>query len=165
LENLSTLWEEIVVDFSDIEEPVEVVPHAKADLSLMLTGFATIWIELERPEASRYHLHYPSNNKSFPAIEYINNNWFYLDWNLRKYYTKLHSQIAMPINFGLNTWQDSSIDTSSTSEGSTISLTKSHSLKGKGNIYEYNRELTCILDHMAKFTNHFSREIAHVKQE
>jgi len=104
LENLSTLWEEIVINFPNIGEPVEVVPHAKANLPLMLTRFATIWIESERPEASGYHLCCPSNDESFPTIEYINNSWFYLDWNLGKYYTKLHSQIAMPINFGLNTW-------------------------------------------------------------
>ena len=163
LKNLSPLWEEIVVDFPNIGEPVEVVSYANTDLPLTLTGFAAIWIESEGLEASGYCLHYPSNDESFPIIEYINNSWFYLDWNLGKYYSKLHSRIATPINFGLNTWRDSLINILSTSNSSITSLTKSHSLKGKENMREYNEELTRILDHTAKVMNHFSREITHIE--
>jgi hypothetical protein len=71
----------------------------------------------------------------------------------------------MPINFGLNTWQDASINTSSTSDGSTISSTEGCGLKDQRNMHEYNEELTHILDCMAEFTNHFSGEIAHVERE
>ncbi len=72
LEDSLSLWTEIVVLFSNADEFVEVVLRTKPDLPLMLTGWATIWVESERPGSSMYHLHYPYNDESFSIIEYIN---------------------------------------------------------------------------------------------
>ena len=66
------MLESIVVEFSEIEDSVEVVPQVRADLPFVLTRKAAIWVESEQPEASAYHLHHPYNDKSFLAIEYIN---------------------------------------------------------------------------------------------
>jgi len=94
-----------VVEFSKTEDSVEVVPRVRADLPFMLTRKAAIWVELEQPEASAYHLCYLYNDKSFPAIEYINDQWYYLDWNHRRYYTGPLFYITTPISLGLGTLQ------------------------------------------------------------
>ena len=105
LEDSSSLWTEIVVLFSNTDEFVEVVPRIKPDLPLALTRQATIWVESERPGSSVYHLCYPYNDESFPVIEYINQEWFYLSWSLGKFYTKPLTQIITPLSLGLGTYQ------------------------------------------------------------
>ncbi len=82
----------------------------RADLPFVLTGKATIWVELERLEASAYHLCHPYNVKSFLAVEYINDQWYYLDWNHRRYYTGPLLYITMPISLGLGTLQTPAIN-------------------------------------------------------
>jgi hypothetical protein len=77
----------------------------RADLPFTLTRKATIWVESKQPEASAYHLRHPYNDKSFPAIEYINNQWYYLDWNCGRYYTGPLSYIMTPISLDLGTLQ------------------------------------------------------------
>ena len=93
----------IVINFPKNNELVEVTPHESANLPLSLIGWAPIWVESPGLEASAYHLHRFAYNQSSPAIEYINNEWYYLYWDKRHYYTKLHSQVATPISFGLGT--------------------------------------------------------------
>ena len=92
-----------MVDFPDTEDPIEVVPQTRADLPLALTGRAAVWVDSKWPEASTYHLRHPHNDISFPAIEYINDEWYYLNWNRGKYYTGPLSLITMPISLGLGT--------------------------------------------------------------
>jgi len=104
------LPENIVVDFPGTKEAVKLVPWVKADLPFTLTRKTAIWIESERPEASTYHLQHPYYDKSFPAIKYINNQWYYLDWNKGKYYTRPLSYISTPISLGLGTFQTLVID-------------------------------------------------------
>jgi hypothetical protein len=62
-------------------------------------------VELKQLKASAYHLRHLYNDKSFPTIEYINNQWYYLDWNCRRYYTGPLSYITTPISLGLGTLQ------------------------------------------------------------
>jgi len=69
-------------------------------------------VESEQPAASAYHLRHPYNDKSFPAIKYINDQWYYLDWNLGKYYTKPLSYITMPISLGLEICQAPAVNVS-----------------------------------------------------
>jgi len=45
----------------------------------MLTETTTIWVKSKQLEASMYHLHYLYNDKCFLAIEFINDQWYYLD--------------------------------------------------------------------------------------
>jgi hypothetical protein len=99
-----------VGEFSETEDSVEVVPQVRADLPFMLTGKAAIWVESEQPEASAYHLCHPYNDKSFLAIEYINDQWYYLDWNYGRYYTGPLSYITTPISLGLGTLQASVVN-------------------------------------------------------
>ncbi len=99
-----------MVEFLDTEEPVEVVPHVRANLSFTFTGGVAVWVESERPEASAYHLWHPYNDRSFPAVEFINGNWYYLDWNNGKYYTGPQSRITTPIGLGLGTCEAPSIN-------------------------------------------------------
>ena len=73
-------------------------------------GWAAVWIDLAQINASAYHLHYLYNNQSFPPIEYINNNWYYLNWDNRRYYTKPRSQIDTPMSFSLGTHLTPSIE-------------------------------------------------------
>ena len=94
-----------MVEFSKTKDLVEVVPQVRADLPFMLTGMSALWVESKQPAASVYHLHHPYNDKSFLAIEYINDQWYYLDWNLRKYYTKPLSYITIPISLSLGMCQ------------------------------------------------------------
>jgi len=68
-----------VVEFLDIEEPIKVVPHVRANLLFMFTGGVAVWVESERPKASAYHLQHPYNDRSFPTVEFINGDWYYLD--------------------------------------------------------------------------------------
>ena len=68
---------------------MEIVLCAKADLPLELTGNVAIWVESAQPGASAYHFVHPSSDKSSPAIEYINNQWYLLSWDEGKYYTNL----------------------------------------------------------------------------
>ena len=68
-----------MVEFSDTEEPVKVVPCVRANLLFVFTGGVAVWVESERPEASAYYLWHPYNNRSFPAVKFINGNWYYLD--------------------------------------------------------------------------------------
>lgn len=105
----------------------------------MLTSKVAIWVESEQPRASAYHLHYLYNDKTFPTVEYINNEWFYLDWNLRKYYTKLLSQITTPLSFGLGTHQAPFIDAFNLSNNSTDSPTHSECMSDTKSPFE-NRE-------------------------
>jgi len=81
----------IVVEFPENGEPVEVSPQSYTDLPLLLMGWAAIWVQSEKPKASTYHLCHSYNDHSFPAIEYINHDWYYLDWDNKQYYTKFHS--------------------------------------------------------------------------
>ncbi len=96
--------------FSNADEFIKVIPQTKPNLPLILTGQAAIWVESKRPESSTYHLHYLYNNKSFPVIEYINQEWFYLSWSLGKYYTKPLAQIITPLSLRLGTYQTLSVE-------------------------------------------------------
>ena len=58
LEELQYSLESIVVEFSETEDLVEVVPQVRADLPFTLTRKAAIWVESEQLEASAYHLHH-----------------------------------------------------------------------------------------------------------
>ena len=44
-------------------------------------------------------------------IEYINHDWYYLNWDDGKYYTKFQSRILTPSSLGLETHQAPTIDT------------------------------------------------------
>jgi hypothetical protein len=95
----------IVIDFLDTEGLVEIVPQTRADLPSTLIGGTAIWVESEQPATSAYHLCHPYNDKSLLAIEYINNRWYYLNWDRGKYYTEPSSYIPIPISLGLGTFQ------------------------------------------------------------
>jgi len=73
-------------------------------------GWAAIWEQSTKPNKSTYHLRHSYNDRSFPAIKYINRNWYYLYWDNRKYYTRFHSHILTPISLGLGTHQMPLID-------------------------------------------------------
>jgi hypothetical protein len=88
LEDQIKLGRGLQVNFPDTEESIEVVPQERADLPHMLTGLAAVWVESEGLETNTYHLRHSYDDKNFPAIEYINKDWFYLNWNKGKYYTK-----------------------------------------------------------------------------
>jgi hypothetical protein len=45
---------------------------------------------------------HPSSNKSSPAIEYINDQWYLLSWDEGKFYTNPSLQIELPINLDLS---------------------------------------------------------------
>jgi len=92
-----------VIEFPKNGEVVEVVPRVRPDLPFALVGRVAVWIESERPEVSAYHLHHPYNNKSFPAVEYFNDTWYYLNWHQGQYYVEPSSQISMPISLRLKT--------------------------------------------------------------
>ncbi len=100
----------VVVNFLVNGDPIKVKTRSSMDLPLSLIGWAAVWIDLAQINASAYHLHYLYNNQSFPPIEYINNNWYYLNWDNRRYYTKPHSQIDTPMSFSLGTHLTPSIE-------------------------------------------------------
>ena len=60
-------------------------------------------MDSEWPKASTYHLCHLHNDISFLVIEYINDKWYYLNWNRGKYYTGPLSLIIMPISLSLRT--------------------------------------------------------------
>jgi hypothetical protein len=101
----------IVIEFLKNRESVEVSPQSHADLPFSLIGRAAIWDQLAKPNKSTYHLCHSYDNHSFPAIKYINHDWYYLYWDNGKYYTRFQSHILTPISLGLGTHQMLSIDT------------------------------------------------------
>jgi len=69
-----------VVDFYNLENLVEVAPHSRANLPSSITGSMAVWVESMAQRTAAYHLHDLSNNHDFSAIEYLNDNWYYLYW-------------------------------------------------------------------------------------
>jgi len=77
-----------VVDFHNLGNLVEVAPHSRANLPSSITGSMAVWVESMAQGTAAYCLHNLSNNHNFPTIEYLNDNWYYLHWCNKKYYTK-----------------------------------------------------------------------------
>ncbi len=161
LEDLSDLWKEIVVTFSNADEFIKAVPQTKPDLSLVLTRWATIWVESKRSGSSTYHLHYPYNNESFPIIEYINQEWFYLNWNLGKYYTKPLSQITTPLSLGLGTYQTPLVNALCFSDNSVGTLSDSGSSNKTESILKNGKELVYMHGQKVEHTNQVAGVVKH----
>ena len=100
-----------MIEFPENGEAVEVVPWVRPNLPFALIGCVAVWIESEQPEASAYHLHHPYDDKSFPAVEYINDTWYYLNWHQGQYYVEPSLQISTLISLRLGTKEAPAIDT------------------------------------------------------
>jgi len=88
-------------------------------------------------------LHYLYNDESFPAIKYINNDWFYLSWNLRKYYTNPLSQITTPLSFRLGTYQTLLVEVLSVLRELMEASSDSGDLRKVENVLNSERESAC----------------------
>jgi hypothetical protein len=103
LEKFQYSAESLIVDFDGDNNLIEVTPRTKGNLPSSITGRAAVWVTSEVPGATAYHLRNPLDNYNFLAIEYLNDQWYYLHWCKERYYTKSLSQIQNPINLGLET--------------------------------------------------------------
>jgi hypothetical protein len=77
----------IVLGFAGEEESIEVKPRARANLPTSLTGNAVVWTSSDQGATSAYHLLDPKDPQHSSAVEYINDQWYYLTWADGKYYT------------------------------------------------------------------------------
>jgi hypothetical protein len=101
----------------------------RVDLPLALTRQAAVWVDSERPEASAYHLRHLHNDISFLVIEYINDEWYYLNWNRGKYYTGPLLLITMPISLSLGTTDTPSVAAVLLPQEPEVTLSVSESVK------------------------------------
>jgi len=58
-----------------------------ANLPLSITSSTMVWVDSATLGATAYYLCDLSNNHNFPAIKYLNNDWYYLHWCNEKYYS------------------------------------------------------------------------------
>ena len=107
-----------MVNFQNQENLVEVVPRTEANLPRMLTGRAVVWLEVGDKEGSVYHLQNPQDKQLLLAIEYINDEWYYLHWDQGKYFASSQSQIVTPISLGLRIHATPSLNINQTTRGS-----------------------------------------------
>ena len=89
-----------MVEFPKKNKEVKVTPRTKPDLPKHLVGNA-IWKGTTETRTGAY---YPSEESHF-AIEYLNNNWYYLDWapETSGYYCRRTDKIEDPLALCLGT--------------------------------------------------------------
>ena len=93
----------IVLGFAGEEESIEVKPRARANLPTSLTGNAVIWTSSDQGATSAYHLLDPKDPQHSSAVEYINDQWYYLTWADGKYYTTPRARVPTSFHLGIDT--------------------------------------------------------------
>ena len=86
------------------------------------------------PKASAYYLYHLHNDISFLATEYINDEWYYLNWNSGKYYTEPLLLIKTPISLSLGTADALSVYAMLLLWEPESTSSVSNSVKQKGNL-------------------------------
>lgn len=128
------------MSFPNNDELIEVVPRARADLPHTLTGLAAVWVKSDEPKSDAYHLRDPYDCQRFPAIEYINKDWFYLKRDQGKYYTNPRSRIPAPNELGLGTYRTPSPTLSAIPESPTETPSESDHSHAKEALTERNEQ-------------------------
>jgi hypothetical protein len=88
--------------FAGEGESIEVKPCTLANLPASLTGSAVVWISSDQGATSAYHLLDPKDPQHSSAVEYINNQWYYLTWADSKYYTTPRARVPTSFHLGID---------------------------------------------------------------